>query len=194
MDTESVISIFEQHKETVLTFPVHIKGKEQKLYVLRELMVENNGPADPDQLSKRLQELPAVLAFYGTMLDNAERLSEEAKEEFDVWYAGMADEVTNKYNENMQKSTLPASLKKPLTIDALKGKVMVAYPEEWKQKKEILNAAKERTSLLRRMVESLTAAIRLIQSETNLMGIMMSSGIAESKSNKQSGLNSFLRK
>lgn len=195
MSLEGAISVFETHKSEVLTFPVHIKGKQEELYVLRELMLDDETTSNPDLLGARLQRLPALLVFYGNLLDAATRQQEQEQEAFDLWYAEVAEAINQKYLEEMAQSTLPASLKKPLTVEQLKGKVMVSNPTLWKEKREKLGRAQERLSLLKRMVEGLNSAIRLVQSETAIMTALVNKGLAEPvSSGASSRLNGFMKK
>ena len=195
MSLDGAISVFETHKEEVLTFPVVIKGKQDEMYVLRELMLDEDTTGDPTKLGERLQKLPALLVFYGNLMDAATRQHEQAKEAFDIWYADEAERVNKKYLEEMEKSSLPASLKKPLTIDQLKGKVMTSNPTTSKESREQLSRAEERLALLRRFVEGLNAAIRLVVSETSLMTALVTKGLVEPVgSPKQSRLNGFMSK
>lgn len=195
MSIAKAISVFEANKEEVLTFPVVMGDKQSKLYVLKELLLDENNLADPDHLADRLQKLPAILVFYGTLYDNSERAFREAEEEFNSWYSLKAEEVNDAHLKAMGESSLPASLKKPLTMDQLKGKVMTTYPELWKEKKEVLRKAEERLSLMRRMVEGLNSAIKLVQSETTLMTTLVNKGLVEpTSSSAKSRLNGFLSK
>ncbi len=195
MSINQVISLFESSKEEVLTFPVHIKSREQELYVLRELMLTEDITGNPEMLAERLQKLPALLVFYGNLLDAAQRQKEVEQEDFDLWYAEVSETVNAEHITELSKTELPASLKKPLTVDQLRGKVMSLHKTVWKEKREKLSRAEERLSLLKRMVEGLNAAIRLVQSETAVMTALVNKGLVEPvSSGANSRLNAFMKK
>ena len=199
MSLDPAITIFDGYKEKVLTFTTNLGGEHQQMYLLREMMYDDHDLVDPHKIGQRLRKLPALLVFFGTMKDNAEKHLAMITEEYEMWYDGASQKANETYIKELsqmkddQGKLIAASLKKALTVDQLKHRVMSSSPNEWRERRAKMIEAQDRVALLGRMLEGLHASIRLVQSESTLIGIMMNKGLEEVSSNVKATLNRHLQ-
>jgi hypothetical protein len=186
---DKITSVFDSFKRDVLTFNVRLAGKDAKMYLLDELLYDDYDLIDYQKLGWRLRKLPAVLTFYISMKKAAERTLSDRKEAFDAWYAGVAAEENAKNVETQLAAPGPASMKKPLTGDQIKGLVMTAHSQEWEFQRAAVRSAQEEVDMLSALYEGLKAAIDLVRSEEKLVNTLLNQGLEQVRSNPQSRFN-----
>jgi hypothetical protein len=183
---DKTITIFDRFKQDVLTFTTRLGGKDERVYLLDELLYDEHDLVDYQKLSWRLRKLPAVLTFYITMKKSAERALDDAKEEFEAWYASAARDANDTEVSRIMGQAGPASMKKPPTLDQIKGLVQVNQAEKWREMKDRVRAAQERHDLLSAMYEGLKAAVDLVRSETKLLETLLNQGLEQAGGNPAS--------
>lgn len=183
---DQTITIFDRFKRDILTFTTRLGGKDERVYLLDELLYDDHDLVDYQKLSGRLRKLPAVLTFYITMKKNAERALEDAKEHFDAWYARTAAKENEEELDRLNSKAGPASMKKPPTLDQIKGLVQVNQAADWRSYKDKIREAQERCDLLSAMYEGLKAAIDLVRSETRLLETLLNQGLEQAGGNSAS--------
>lgn len=179
---ERAITIFDRHANDVLSFTGNFGGKDSKVYLLQEMLYSDDGLVDYQKLGQRLRKLPAVLTFWGTLKNNAEAALASAEEDFQLWYAQKAAAANEAEVARIMKQDGPASMKKPPTLEQIRGLVMVQHKTEWEAQQTTLKAAKERVAMLSRMVEGLKASIDLVRAEASLMGALLNQGLERTSS------------
>ena len=189
---DSAISIFDQYKEEVLTFTVHLGQKDEKLYLLRELMFDDHDLVDYEKLMQRMRKLPAVTSFYATLRHSAKRALALAEEQFDLWYTKTSRELSSDVQKVMaEDKTMPASMKKALTIDQLRGMVMEKNPTLWREKRALVEAQEDRVALLSTLLDGLDKSSRLLFSESRLLETLLNHGIETVNSSPRASLNRY---
>ncbi len=183
---DRTITIFDRFKTEVLTFTARLGGKDERVYLLDELLYDEHDLVDYQKLAWRLRKLPAVLTFYITMKKNAENVRDDMKERFEAWYAEAARDENEKELTRMLALPGPASLKKPPTLDQIKGLVQVNQALIWKGMKDDIRTAQERVDLLSALYEGLKAAIDLARSEERLVNTLLSQGLEKVESRSDS--------
>ena len=136
-----------------------------------------------------MRKLPAVLTFYITMKKNAQRELSDTKEEFDSWYGRIAAMENDGEVARLTAQPGPASLKKPPTIDQIRGLVERNNPAEWRSRKDKIRNAQENVDMLEALYEGLKSAIDLIRSEEKLFSTAVGSGLEQVRSNPEHPLN-----
>lgn len=186
---DKVVTIFDRFKQDMLTFTTLLGGKEQRVYLLDELLYDEHDLVDYQKLAWRLRKLPAVLTFYIVMKKNAENARDDMKERFDAWYAEAARAENEKEIERINSLPGPASMKKPPTLDQIKGLVQVNQADVWRGMKEDIRTAQERVDLLSAMYEGLKASIDMARSEERLVNTLLGQGLEQVSSKGNSRYN-----
>lgn len=197
---DNAMSTFDKFGEEVLFVDADIRGKERRIMLLQELMYDDHDLVDYQKLVSRMHKLPATLMFYAVLKYNAAKKFSEAKENFDIWYAGTAKSVqaamTTEIDEQKDSAgkKIAASLKKAPTLDQIRGQVMTRYGKDWKEKKAAVDREEERLAVLTALIDGLRESIRLLGSESRLLETLVNRGIEVVTSNPNSRFNEHLKK
>jgi hypothetical protein len=193
MSLDKAITIFDTHAKEILSFTANLGGKTEKVYLLDEILYDDNDLVDYQKLHQRLRKLPAVLTFFGTLKDRASASLEEAEDEFKAWYAQAAKEENEKELLRIQQMEVAAGLKKAPTMDQIEGLVRKNRPSEWEAHKKKIRELQERVSILSRMLEGLKASVDLARSEATLVVTLLNQGLEHVNSNGASPFNSKIK-
>ena len=184
-DLDNMVTVFDQYGNDFLSFSSNFGGKNEKVYLLREMLYDDHNLLDVEKLGHRLKKLPAVLTFYGTMLKQAEAVLLDLAEDFEHWATSREVAINTVEIQRINKMSVAASLKKAPTAAQLRSLVVSKYPEEWKEKKEKIRSAKDRADMLKQVTEGIKAAVDLARSESYLVTTMLNQGTERSSSPQQ---------
>lgn len=186
---DKTITIFDRFKKDMLTFTTQLGGKTEQVYLLDELLYDEHDLVDYQKLAWRLRKLPAVLTFYIVMKKSAENVRDDMKERFEAWYAEAARNENDAELTRIMALPGPASMKKPPTLDQIKGLVQVNQAAVWEGMKKDIRTAQERVDLLSAMYEGLKASIDMARSEEKLVNTLLNQGLEQVSSNSASRFN-----
>ena len=140
MSLDNAFKFFDKYSPEVLTFDFVIRGNQDQLHALKELIMDDGDLGNPILLRERMNKIPGMITFYGTLKDRAEQELSDLKEQWDHWYSEVAYLANNLIIEETQAKQVSAGLKKAPTVAQIEGRVRADNMEEWKNKKDLLSA------------------------------------------------------